>query len=98
VWRHRCYDQIQKFCVNGSAYPCKLFLTKNWFLPVSYHDTLDILAAEKAMMQTKYELDALHFYQLKNINPVEFEFWEQLRLQRLLPDSVVFAHDLDLKG
>lgn len=49
-------------------------------------------------MQTKYELDALHFYLLQNINPAEFEFWEQLRLQRLLPDSVVFAHDLDLKG
>jgi hypothetical protein len=60
--------------------------------------TYVIIVAEKAIMQTKYELDALHFYLLQNINPNEFEFWEQLRLQRLLPDSVVFAHDLDLKG
>lgn len=49
-------------------------------------------------MQAKYELEALHLHHMKTVSRPEYDFWEKLRLERLLPDSVVFAHDLDLKG
>jgi chitin synthase len=52
---------------------------------------------ERAQMETKHEIDALKTHNLKTVRPEEYDFWECLRQQRLLPESTVFAHDLELK-
>ena len=64
------------------------------------YDKIDkcLYAAERQKSGVKIEVDAMHPHQLENINPVEEEFWENLRQKCLLPDSVAFAHDADLKG
>ena len=50
------------------------------------------------MNQVKDEIDALTSHNLEQVNKNEHDFWERLRQHCLLPDSVAFAHDHDLKG
>ena len=54
--------------------------------------------AERDINQIKYEVETRELHQLSEVNPVENEFWDRLRRNCLLPDSVAFAHDQDLKG
>lgn len=55
-------------------------------------------SAERSISQIKYELEALKSFRLEDVNRREFDFWEELREECLLPDSVAFAHDHDLRG
>ena len=56
------------------------------------------MTGEKQKTAVRSEIDAMEPYQLKNVNAAEEEFWEDLRQNALLPDSVAFAHDAALKG
>lgn len=56
-----------------------------------------LCAAEMLAAETRNELDALRLHNLKAVNPPEYEFWEKLRQEKLIPDSGAFAHDGDLK-
>ena len=57
-----------------------------------------LCSAERQKSEVKIEVDAMVAHQLHTINPSEEDFWENLRQKCLLPDSVAFAHDVDLKG
>ena len=56
------------------------------------------ISAERSISQVKYELEALEPFLMEVVSPAEFDFWEELRTNRLLPDSQAFAHDQDLRG
>ena len=49
------------------------------------------------MSKVKLEIEALHLFQLKDINLEDFDFWVELRQHFLLPDSP-FTQEMDLRG
>lgn len=49
------------------------------------------------MSKVKLEIEALHLFQLEDINRSDFDFWVELRQQFLLPDTT-FTQELDLRG
>ncbi|KAK2159845.1 hypothetical protein LSH36_145g07014 [Paralvinella palmiformis] len=53
---------------------------------------------EQELEGVKDEIKSLESRNLASTNPNEFQFWEDLRKARLIPDTAAFMHDLDLKG
>jgi len=57
-----------------------------------------MFSVEQELEGVKDEIKSLESRNLASTNPNEFQFWEDLRKARLIPDTAAFMHDLDLKG